>query len=196
MPINIHAVHGDIVEVGANVADMSAPWLCDGFNTYKEIWKKMRARYSGLPLPAGPLLEKPWRSKFDRLLPIAPPYNRLNPYDRLKYLYIFTNPNGAKRCDTPHSLHKMIGRCFRKAGRIGAKSVALINIPVAGYEDKVAAMFMIDGIRKWDAKHRDQLTDVYLVDLTGSFSKLFYDLVAAAPYPPRRKRDEPEPPMP
>jgi hypothetical protein len=171
--MNIHAVGGDILELAPALAEVSALWLRKGYCERHVTWERILERYR----PGGPLVvhllpvdswKEPWLSPSDRQCRLVPPNNKL------KLLYVFSNPKDAQCLPDLDTLRTLIRRCLDRISRLGYRCVAMIHIPAAvdGHvNDAVSADVLIEAIRSWDEKHPGMIDDVFLVDRKNDFSK-------------------------
>jgi hypothetical protein len=171
--MEIHAVKGDIVELAPTLAEVSALWLRKGFCQRHITWGQILERYrSGVSHKVHHFSEdswnEPWLSPSDWRFALVPQDNKL------KLLYVFSNPKDAQCLPDLDTLQTIIWSCFKRISHLGHRSVAMIHIPAAvnGHaNDEASAEALIDAIRSWDEKHPGMIDDVFLVDRENDFSK-------------------------
>lgn len=168
----IHAVGGDIVDVGSRVAEASAIWLRSGFNERFLTWERFVGRY-------GPQLlgDRPWCNPDPRLITLPAADGDLH------HLYFFPNPGDGIGCQNVAEVEARTDECLSLLVARGVHRIAMILIPLADQSTKiergaarardlVSARAMINAIRFWEGRHQVTVVDVYLVDLRNDFSTL------------------------
>ena len=173
--MNIRSLGGDIADVAPKHAECAALWLRSGFNYRYTAWrfKLANGERELTPMDHEAPIKRPWESEQDSLWKLHPPIGRL------RYLYVFANPDNALAYRGLPSIDAAITRCLDRMATIGVTSVAMILIPAVEYtssptpEDETrSAQEMIRSISTWEAEHPWHQLDIFLVDLKDDFAAL------------------------
>jgi len=173
--MNIRSIGGDIADVAPDHAECAALWLRSGFNMRFSTWrfKFMDANRELVALDRRTEPERPWLSGSDSLWELRPSIRRL------RYLYVFSNPDDAHAYRGLHAVNAAVTRCLDRMSMIGVKSVAFIHIPAVennaiptAEDDLKSAREMLGAISTWQADHAETGIEVVLVDRTDDFADL------------------------
>jgi hypothetical protein len=180
--MNIQAVGGDIADLAPDLAEAAVLWLRSGYNLRFTTWFcKILQRYPQERLCESPsrdreALKTPWISLRDRIIRLNPPDNKL------KWLYIFSNPEDSMGVLSLEEVQSLIYRCFDALSRLECRSAAMIHIPfsprnhnTSSQQDAASAEAMIEAIRTWDKNNPGKIDKVFLVDRKNDFIKQLED---------------------
>lgn len=113
----------------------------------------------------------PWLPRDDQILEIRPADGRL------RYLYVFSNPNEFGVFDEGQVFER-VHFCLSALAELGVNSVAINPIPIgdgpgpstASYEESKQAT--VKAIQAWEESGEGQIDDIYIVDIRGAFGRL------------------------
>jgi hypothetical protein len=173
---------GREIELGSKHSDAIAVWMCSSPNDQNSIWR-YDIKSTGLQLElAYPLnLEnqreildsayhensdnEPWRLSHGTLWEITH-----GNQGRLKYIYVFPNPDDIQRLDNLEDIDVLIKDCLDVLNSKGIRTVSFILIPVSPLveqdpdsEDALRIHQIIRSIRNWSSNKESTLT-VYMSD--------------------------------
>lgn len=177
--MSIHSIQGSLMDVAPKVAKAMVIWAYNGFNSRSTIWsfelftncKQVR---SILPR-AGHVIDsdykglfKPWYLEQDSMWKLEP-----NSFDKLDYIYFFSNPDDNLRLKSIIQIDKLINRCLDSMKAYEIDSVAMLHIPAGDKTDEndiESARRMVNSIQQWMDNNGEM--DVYLVDRLGDFDRV------------------------
>ena len=185
--MGIKAIKGRIMDTAPSNSEAVAVWMYKGFNTRYAIWGfeikerdiRLELIYPNDFMHSENSLEsayktktkcEPWRLTYGTLWKIT---NRNQ--GKLKYIYIFPNPEDKQRLENLDEIDELIKRCFTTLNENSINSVSLILIPALSrgehnteLEDIKSAEQMICSIKNWLSENEEDM-NVYLVDRVDGF---------------------------
>lgn len=192
--MGIYSVKGNIFEVGPKVAEAVAVWLRNGFNQRAATWEAARRAYTERGVPDHPWLERKDPLFPDSLFPLHTPIQPdLRWFYVVRWLYVFANPGDGHGYPNLAAVHQAVDRCLTRLAEAGARSVAMMHIPLASAvdgpaededflpgtglvpapgDDSQSAQAMVEELRAWGAAHPGINMDVFLIDLRGDFNRV------------------------
>lgn len=170
----IKAIKGMIMDVAPLKSQAMAIWMRSGFNSSNAIWR-FELKEKGVNVELIHPFEKninkdiePWLLPHETLWKITPELGKL------KYIYIFPNPEDNKGVDDMEAINQMIYKCLDTLSNYSITSVSFILIPALQKgnnfetQDLESAKQMIISIQNW-LYNMNQDMDVYLVDRVDGF---------------------------
>ena len=172
--MTIDSAKGDVLEIAASEADAVALWLRSGFNSRSALWYFKLRDACHAAEPGGDIgSDKPWLSESDSVWELN------KPLGRLKFVYIFSNPDDAHAYRSMRKVGTAISNCLTRLSSLGARSVAMIHIPATNRraiptsdDDMASARAMISAIQKWQSQKGAPKLRVILADRAGDFAPL------------------------
>ena len=184
--MKIETIKGSLMDLAPTTSEAIAIWMCSGFNTRNAIWR-YELKEKGIEIElihpeennissdvknSAYELNKdyePWR------LPCATLWKITNDIGKLKYIYVFPNPEDKHRLDDIQEIDQLINKCLGILKVNSINSVSFILIPAlprgehnTEIEDLQSAKQMIYSIQNWLSKNESHM-QVYLVDRVDGF---------------------------
>jgi hypothetical protein len=155
------SVHGDVVDVAPMLADAALLWVSTGFSDRRLAWDRFSDAHQRDLRHVAP----PWQVEEDVFIELAKPDRRLH------WLYFLANPRDRRRCESLERLVSMVNEALTRLSRAGARSVALIHIPVEKVTADHAAKELLWVLKTWSRRHPTGIDTAFLVDLKDGFRK-------------------------
>lgn len=187
----IHTAKGDIMDFATSRSEAVAIWMCSGFNSRNSIWRwELNEKLFRIKLehPLDRYIDpdilnsayklnpthEPWKLSFETLWSMTSEDQK-----KLKYLYIFPNPDDQIRLENIEQIDSLIVNCLEVLNKNSIKSVSFILIPAYLNKDEsnndindiASANQMIESINNWLNNNNSEM-EVYLVDRQDGFSPL------------------------
>ncbi len=185
--MRINAIKGMLMDVAPNKSEAIAIWMYSGFNARNAIWRSLRKDINIIFTLICPergdtsssikdstikydlIDHEPWRLHFETLWKITPDLGKL------RYIYVFPNPEDKRRLNHIEDIKHLINRCLNCLNEESIHSVSFILIPAlpieehsSEIEDLQSAKQMIYTIRNWLCENESNM-EVYLVDRVDGF---------------------------
>jgi hypothetical protein len=168
----IQNIKGMLMDFAPQNVEAIAVFMKTGFNPRNGVWLEIPNKKENL-ISLDSLIEipeKPWLFSLDTVFEIKD-----DVFQKLKYLYIFSNPTDQKAYFGYDAIEDCINRSLNRLREYNIKSVAYILIPATENPDRVnnneddvkSATLMVQSIQKWMENNR--ALKVYLVDRVGGF---------------------------
>jgi hypothetical protein len=184
--MKIETIKGSLMDLAPTTSEAIAIWMCSGFNTRNSIWR-FELKKKGIEIELIHPEEnnissdvknsayevntnyEPWRLPCETLWKIT------NDIGKLKYIYVFPNPEDKHRLDDIQEIDQLINKCLGILKVNSINSVSFILIPAlprgehnTEIEDLQSAKQMIYSIQNWLSKNGSHM-QVYLVDRVDGF---------------------------
>ena len=173
MPIK--TIKGMLMDFASKNVEAIAIFMRTGFNPRNGVWLEIPNKKENLISLDGlsELPEKPWLLTHDTVFEIKDAV-----YQKLKYLYIFSNPTDQKAYLGFDSIEDCITRSLNRLNSLQINSIAYILIPATENPDRVntneddvkSATLMVQSIQNWMLNNRE--LEVYLVDRVNDFKNI------------------------
>ena len=179
--MTIKAIKGMLMDVAPTKSEAIAIWMCSGFNARNGIWR-FELKEKGIeiklihpergdisPNESNLIGYEPWRLHFETLWKIT------SDFGKLKYIYVFPNPEDKQRLNHIEDINQLINNCLDVLNVNSINSVSFILIPAlprgehyTEIEDLQSAKQMIYSIRNWLSENESNM-EIYLVDSVDGF---------------------------
>ena len=185
--MTIKTIKGMLMDVAPTKSEAIAIWMCSGFNTRNAIWR-FELKEKGIEIKlihpergdissnvkdsafeSNLIGYEPWRLHFETLWEIT------SDFGKLKYIYVFPNPEDKPRLNHIEDINQLINKCLDVLNVNSIHSVSFILIPALPrgeynieIEDLQSAKQMIYSIRNWLSENESNM-EVYLVDRVDGF---------------------------
>ncbi|RAR73804.1 hypothetical protein [Flavobacterium aciduliphilum] len=170
----IQNIKGMLMDFAPQHAEAIAVFMRTGFNSRHDVWLEIPNKKENLISldSLSELPEKPWLLTHDTVFEIKDAV-----YEKLKYLYIFSNPTDQKAYLGFDTIKDCITRSLDRLNSYHINSIAYILIPATENPDRVntkedddkSATLMNESIQNWMLNNRE--LEVYLVDRVGGFKE-------------------------
>jgi hypothetical protein len=168
----IQNIKGMLMDFAPQHVEAIAVFMRSGFNPRNGVWLEIPNKKENLISldSLSEIPEKPWLEMQDTLFEI-----KEDVFEKLKYIYIFSNPNDQKAYSGFAAIEDSIIRSLDRLSTYNIKSIAYILIPATenptrvntDEDDTQTAKLMVQTIHKWMRNNRE--LEVYLVDRVGGF---------------------------
>ena len=170
----IHQIKGMLMDFAPQNVEAIAVFICTGFNSRHSVWLDILDKKENIVSldRLNEIPEKPWLYVHDTLFQIKD-----DVFQKLKYIYIFSNPDDQKTYSGFDVIEDCINRSLDRLTSYNIKSVAYILIPAtenpelinSDNDDTKSAKLMVDAIQNWMMNNIE--IEVFLVDRAGGFEK-------------------------
>ena len=173
MPIK--NIKGMLMDFAPQNVEAIAVFMRTGFNSRHSVWLEIPNKKENLiSLDClSEIPEKPWLISHDTVFEIKD-----DVFQKLKYIYVFSNPNEQKTYLGFDAIEDCITRSLDRLSSYNVYSIAYILIPATENPDRVntneddvkSATLMVQSIQNWMLNNRE--LEVYLVDRVNDFKNI------------------------
>lgn len=174
--MTIKSLSGNLEEVAPNSVESVVLWIENGFNPRYICWGNLIKNIEFKlidPMGVGlcPNSKTPWLFPHDTLWEIT------NSTQKLKYIYVFANPNDTKAKEGGVEVVKeLIYNTLNKLCDLGVRSVGMLIIPVSETglkpspdEYKLIAEKMVESLKLWESQSNEKM-QIVLIDKMDGFA--------------------------